>query len=444
MRLILALVVAALAAAVASADDQPGAPATAAPATAAPATAAPGTAAPEPAASAIPGDVAPVEASAAVAAPPPVAEAGPAFPEPEPIVDRGTSRNFVGSVQLDYLAVQHRDEVAATTFDGATVELSLKLAMDLGHHVTATVKVCYACHGLEVGMAYFDLRAADELAARVGRFSPAFGSFPLRHDPANHSTSDKPLAYDMGRMVRFRDWNEGVLPAPWVDNGLEINGSHFVGPAQFDYAVYAMAGPKGDSDGVDFDFTQSRSGERYYVDNNGEPMVGGRVSLTVDLAPRQVLTVGGSVMTGHYDPKANLAFAIAGADATLQLGRTFLRAEWLGRWTDLALGADPSTRFKYGPVGGSYAQYFYKDGYDFEIEHPIGRVTLLARWDGLRRSGNVLATSGLSARSSVQRYTVGVAIRVAASLQVKTSVERYLFSDFPDDNAAHLSLAGPF
>jgi len=59
------------------------------------------------------------------------------------------------------------------------------------------VKVCYGCHGFEVGMAYFDFRVVDELNFRVGRFIPAFGDFPLRHDPANHRTSDKPLAYDM-------------------------------------------------------------------------------------------------------------------------------------------------------------------------------------------------------------------------------------------------------
>ena len=60
----------------------------------------------------------------------------------------------------------------------------------------------------------------------------------MRHDPANHNTSDKPLVYDMGRMLRLRQWNEGVLPAPWVDNGVEINGTHFFGKrAQFDYAA---------------------------------------------------------------------------------------------------------------------------------------------------------------------------------------------------------------
>ena len=66
-------------------------------------------------------------------------------------------------------------------------------------------------------MAFFDLRVNDELNFRVGRFTPAFGEFPLRHDPANHRTSDKPLPYDMGRMLHLQEFNLGVLPAPWGD-----------------------------------------------------------------------------------------------------------------------------------------------------------------------------------------------------------------------------------
>jgi len=51
----------------------------------------------------------------------------------------------------------------------------------------------------------------------------------LRHDPANHCLSDKPLAYDMGRMLRLRDWNLGVLPSPFPDNGVEASGRHWFG-----------------------------------------------------------------------------------------------------------------------------------------------------------------------------------------------------------------------
>lgn len=354
-------------------------------------------------------------------------------------------RNFAGSVQIDYLALPTERVGRDSALDGGTVELSLKLTQDFGHDVTSSVKMCVACHGLEVGMAYFDIRLADEANLRVGRFTPAFGSFPLRHDPANHRTSDKPLPYDMGRMVHLRDWNEGVLPAPWVDNGIELNGTHFLRDGQLDYAVYAIGGPKGAADGFDFDYTLSRSGERYYVDNNSRPSLGARVSATMELSDTSTLTAGGSGMVGHYDPDARLGFAIAGADLVLRRDRTFVRAEYLIRWTEMALGDDPASRFKYGPgADGTYADFSVRDGFYVEAEQPIGRVELIARWDGLRRRGNVAATSQLRSESAVLRYTLGAAIRVRGGLRIKTSAELYDFSDFDDELALHLGLAGPF
>jgi len=359
--------------------------------------------------------------------------------------DGDKSRNFAGSVQLDYLQLATERHGHTIAFDGATVELSLKLTQDFGHSVTSSVKVCVACHGLEVGMAFFDVRAADELNFRVGRFTPAFGNFPFRHDPANHRTSDKPLPYDMGRMLHFRDWNEGILPAPWVDNGLEIDGSHFFGHAQLDYAVYAISGPKAGAQPDDFDFTLSRSPERYYVDNNSEPTVGARVAATVELGESSSLEVGASAMAGHYDPDARLGFAIVGAETVLSLGHTILHAEYLLRRTRVALGDDPAARFRYGPDDeGRYDDHVVKDGFYAELEQPVGDVTLVGRWDGLRRLGNVLATSELRSNSVVLRYTGGVAIRLHGDLVLKASAELYDFSDFDDEVAIHLGLAGPF
>ncbi|MEO7095252.1 MAG: hypothetical protein ABI175_18470, partial [Polyangiales bacterium] len=249
-----------------------------------------------------------------------------------------------------------------------------------------------------------------------------------------------------GRMIRLREWNEGVLPAPWVDNGIEINGSHFFGKrAQLDYAVYAINGPKGDSDGVDLDFKQSRSPERYYADNNGEPAFGGRVSATLDLTSSSILSVGGSVMAGHYDPAAKLGFSIVGADASLQLGRVVLRAEALRRRTEISLGEDPATRFRYGPgAGGRFSTFTLKDGFDVEAEVRLGKLELIGRWDGLRRLGNVLATSELRSESAVLRYTAAAAYKLTGALRLKTSVERYDFSDFEDELAVHVGIAGPF
>jgi hypothetical protein len=384
--------------------------------------------------------------------PPPATGVPAAEPPPLPVeditkasADKAVQRNFAGSIQFDYLAAPREKVERDRALDAATVELSLKLAVDLTDHVSANVKMCVACHGPELGMAYFDLRAADAFNVRVGRFTPAFGSFPLRHDPANHRTSDKPLPYDMGRMIDYKDWNEGVLPAPWVDNGIEIDGMHFFGGSQLDYAVYGIGGPKGNADGTDFDYTLSRSGERYYVDNNSQPTVGGRLALTLRLAEATTLAVGTSGMAGHYDPQAKLRFWIAGADAVLQIDRVFLRAEYLIRDTQIALGDDPAMRFKYGPnATGMFDDHVVKDGFYAETEIPAGRIDLIARWDGLRRFGNVVESSPLRSKSILLRYTAGIAVRVITSVRVKLSAEVYDFSDLPDELAIHTGVAGSF
>jgi hypothetical protein len=359
-------------------------------------------------------------------------------------VIRQLRRNFAGSVQLNYMAIPSQDTGRKIALDGASAEVSLKLAMDFTRRITANVKMCYACHGMEVGMAYFDLRVADELNFRVGRFTPAFGDFPLRHDPANHRTSDKPLPYDMGRMVRIDDWNEGVLPAPWVDNGLEIDGTRFFGEhLQIDYAVYAISGPRAGNNPVDFDFKASRSGEAYYIDNNSRPALGGQLvaSLITDAA---TITAGASVMRGTYDPDHHLRFAIAGAHLVVSVRDIYLRVEYLTRRTEMSL-SDPD-RFRYGPgPSGVYDPFFVKDGGYAELELPVSnRLTLVAREDGMRRRGNVLKGSLLSSSSRIIRSTAALTYELAQALRVKLSYEYYAFSDFHNESVIHLGFAGPF
>jgi hypothetical protein len=355
-------------------------------------------------------------------------------------------RNFAGSIQLDYLAVPTDDVGRKSALDGATVEVSLKLAMDFSENLSANVKVCFACHGFEVGMAFFDARIADELNFRVGRFTPSFGEFPLRHDPANHRTSDKPLPYDMGRMLRLREWNMSVLPAPWVDNGIEIAGTHFFGGlSQLDYALYAVMGPKGAADALDFDFIQSRSPSSYYVDNNSRPAVGARLAVTLGVGSATSLSLGGSAMAGHYDPDNELGFVILGADLVARFDTVYLRAEYLIRRTEFALGEDPASRFRYGPgPDGEFDDFFVKEGFLAELEVPLGRFDLVGRWDGLRRRGNVPADSPLRKESLVVRSTGALSYRLHGALRLKLSGEFYDFSDFDDEVALHLGIAGPF
>jgi hypothetical protein len=353
-------------------------------------------------------------------------------------------RNFAGSIQLDYMAVPSESVGRKIALDAATAEVSLKMTQDFGDQMSASVKLCVACHGVEVGMAFFDLRVADELNVRVGRFTPQFGAFPIRHDPANHRTSDKPLPYDMGRMLRTNDWNMGILPSPWVDNGIELSGTHFFSDAlQLDYAAYAIAGPRSANDPVDFEFKLSRSGEAYYVDNNSRPTVGARTALNI-VGDATTVTTGVSAMAGTYDPENKLNFAIAGADLIVEYARVFFRAEYLLRRTEMSLGTDPSLRFKYGPgKNGRYDPYFLKHGFYAELELPItDRIDGIVRWDGLRRQGNVVRTSQLRSDSALLRYTAGASIRVRGATRVKLSGELYDFSDFEDEIAIHLALTG--
>jgi hypothetical protein len=120
-----------------------------------------------------------------------------------PVVARAIDFNFAGTLQLDYLFVPFGSGLARparSTFDGFTEELGLKVAADLSPHVTVNAKVCYGCHGFEVGMAFVDLRVNESVTVRAGRFfahlrrvwhPPRPGQSPpprqapaLRHGPA--------------------------------------------------------------------------------------------------------------------------------------------------------------------------------------------------------------------------------------------------------------------
>lgn len=354
-------------------------------------------------------------------------------------------RNFAGSVQASYLYVHDSDLKARDrSLDGFITEMSAKLAVDFNDHISTNVKICFGCHGFELGMAYIDLTIVDEARFRIGRFSPSFGDFQLRHDPANHRTVDKPLPYDMGRMTRYREWNLGILPAPYVDNGVEFGGTHWFGTAvQLDYAAYAMGGLRGNNDALDIDWIQQRSGSAYYVDNNSRPSMGGRVALTLDLTDNDLtFTAGASGMGGWYDPKADLSYMIGGVDFYARIKRVEFRAEYLLRRTQMYIGDDPGARFKYGPKSnGKYDAYNTRDGFYVEAIVPVApRVELVGRFDGLRRFGNVPVTSAMRKESAVLRYTLGGDVSLGYGVRIKAFAEFYDFSDYKDDIAATVAV----
>jgi len=359
-------------------------------------------------------------------------------------------RNFVGSAQLDYhLVPSHaKGKTFPQAFDGFTMELAGKLAVDFSDKLSANLKVCFGCHGFEADMMYFDYRMADELAVRVGRFSPTFGAFNLRHDPANHRLADKPLPYDMGRMLRMREWNLGVLPSPFPDNGVEINGTHWFGETvQLDYAAYGVAGFKGNANGTDLDFTLSRSPQAYYVDDNARPAGGGRVGLLVKLGDASDVSLGVSGLGGTWDPENRRTYFIGGADFTLRHARTTLRAEYLLRRT--AFDTTDPAAFKY-QLPASGGDFSVKQGFYTELEQGMTEsLDLVARFDGLHRAGNVEKTSTLSSRSTALRGTLGVAWAIERGLRLKASTEVWRFSDADgtgrqNELGFHLGAVGTF
>jgi hypothetical protein len=364
-----------------------------------------------------------------------------------PPAAKSQETNFAGSIQTNYMWVTTDADARQRALDGFTNELSLKAAVDLSDHVSANVKLCYGCHGVELDMAFVDLRVVDALSFRVGRFNPSFGDFPLRHDPANHRTADKPLPYDMGRMLRMREWNMGVMPSPYVDHGLEINGTHWFGRlVQLDYAAYVVSGFRSGQDDVDLDWMLSRS--VYYIDNNSQPAVGGRLAITMDLSAFALMTIGASGMTGQSDPKRVRNYAIVGLDAYLRLSSFELRGEYLIRRTQIPIDVGPDSRYRYGPASdgvGDEDDFFLKDGFYVEATAPLlERLELVGRFDGLRRVGNVVVNSPLRYRSAILRYTAGVNVVFDASVRLKLSAELYDFTDFKDEVTANLGLVAAF
>jgi hypothetical protein len=352
-------------------------------------------------------------------------------------------RNFAGSAQIDYHYVPTVPGAAsvpgpASTFQGFTLEAAVKVAVDISDHLSANVKACYGCHGFELDMAYFDLRAADELNLRVGRFSPSFGAFNLRHDPANHMTSDKPLPYDMGRMLRKGDWNNGVLPSPFPTNGVEVNGTHWMGEvAQLDYAAYAVMGFKNDTDPNPTDLNFQESHLPYYLTSDPRPTAGSRLALTLKASAAADMTLGASGMFGTYDPANRLTYFIAGGDFAMRVRHTALRVEYLVRRQRMDT-SDPDV-FKYA-VASSEGDFFAKHGGYVEVQQPVtADLDLLVRGDGMYRAGNVgnavvgsgnetPAYSPLTSSSWIGRETLAFAYAIERNFRVKASLELWEFS----------------
>ena len=335
-----------------------------------------------------------------------------------------------GSASVDYRFVSGvlpPENPSPLGINGFTFEVAQKVVAEVGHGVSFTVKACGGCHGIEVDQGFGEVRLKRFFNVRVGRINVPFGEFTVRHDPANFTTPSKPLPYAMGDMLQYgrQGFNLGIVPGPWVDNGAEAYGSLSLGEkTQLDYAVYVVKGLAGTND---FDFAASRS----YLDNNRTPAFGARVVLTGD-----DWAFGGSFSAGAYDPKDTLWYYMGGLEFYARIGQVIVRAEALGRRTDIDPAAD-------GYAFQLIDKWFLKAGWYAQLDwSPRPELTFILRTDGLQRFGMPLPFSDLSQLAGVQRQTAAMMVRTHEHLAVKLDYELWTFSGapYPTRHVARLGL----
>lgn len=355
----------------------------------------------------------------------------------------GADLNAAGSVYLNTPVLFGEDDSAlSSTMKGPNAEASLKVVADVDDHLTVHTKVCFGCHGFMSDMAYADYTVVDEFAIRFGRFPVPFGEFYLRYDPANHRSASKPLPYEMGRMLRRDEFNLGIVPQPYADNGVEVHGIVAGETVEFSYHAYVVAGLKGDASTADLDFVASRT--EFFADNNRTPAVGGRAAVAFPNLGGgfRWLQLGASGMYGYYDTEDELFYSMLGVDLYARINDLNIRGEVMVRRTAIP---DRPERYRRELID----LWVDRHGWYVQLDAPIGKVVeWLVRYDGLRRVGPIdrdrEATTGLSDDSVVHRGTAGLGFRVSRAFSIKANYEFWHFEDFGREHLSHLGMVATF
>jgi hypothetical protein len=348
---------------------------------------------------------------------------------------------FSGSVFVDQWGFPKQDQASKNSSQGLAPMASMKIGADVNDNLSFSAKACVSCHGFDFEHVALDYQPRSWFNVQVGRLAVPFGDFSNRVDPSSNRASSAPLIYDMGRMSygARNIMNLGVLPMPYVDTGVLVYGVKWLGSrVQTWYGVYGVSGLRGAND---VDWMASRSAP--YVDNNGEPSYGGRLTLSYSSDAGDFIgdwSLGSSYLGGTYDRDARLHYQAWGADATFRFHKLILRGEYAHRKTDL----DPSaTGYPYALVD----PFFVKEGFYVEAEHPLGNyLNLVYRYDLLSRVGTPLpgAPPEMTDHSRFKRYTVGAVITPASNVFVKASWEWWDTSDFGSFSSYHAGLGGAF
>lgn len=319
--------------------------------------------------------------------------------------------------------------------EGLAGEFTVHGDVALSSRLSATVGLCYGCHGIHVDRAYGEYAPSDFFRVRAGRFPVPLGAASQRYLPSNRESPSKPLPFIMGFMPRAAEFNLGVLPAPLVDTGAAVSGEFWPAPGlQVGAEVYAVRGLKGTA--VDPDYIVTRD----LPDNNGEPAGGARLT-----AAAGAVSLGASFYAGAYDTEGDLDTWVAGGDLRVSLGDFTLRAEVLYRDTD------------YFTAGlGSKVDRYVREGYTAQLDGPLPLLEGLRFFllqDGLSVRDIFLGPSGPTPvasafttddRNRISRSAAGLEYAPVRGFAVKGSAEWWGFSDFDGTWVFHLAAVFTF
>lgn len=330
-----------------------------------------------------------------------------------------------GSAVLDYKSILDapEDEPVLTKL-GAVAEWSLKMNVDVSERVSASGRLCSACHGITINHAFAEVRLAPLANINAGRIEVPFGDFYLRQDPASDVFLSKPLPYAMGHMLRYQSdrFNLGVVPMPYVDEGAVLFGDVWIRDIwQIWYGVW---GVNGFQSGTPRDFTfKDQLSDSGFSDNNDETSWGGRVAVA-----RGAYTVGASFLRGDYDPKGKYDYTVFGFDASAWIRGVQLRGEYVARENHVYL------------LGSGARGILRKKGFYLQAESPVVRhAQLVGRLDGLLRQGASLATDNDSS-SGIIRWTAGINLVPSIDYSLRFQFERWRFTDFVDTSVLRFGL----
>ncbi|MEZ6123579.1 MAG: hypothetical protein R3C49_10425 [Planctomycetaceae bacterium] len=259
-----------------------------------------------------------------------------------------------------------------------------------------------------------------EAFLEAGRMVVPFGAFASQVNPGVYRTVTRPLIFNMGQRVYDEDLGDPVLPMPFSDEGANLN---VVVPlfdtVSLNMDAYVVNGLQG-TNNINLDDS------RDYVDNNGSPSVGGRLTLG-----NPTLRLGTSVMGGQYNgndessPDAReLNYLIYGADVTWRY-RDILRvqAEFAQRNTDAFYDLE-TPFYATDKVAGWYVESEL-------LLSRKARLSAIGRWDQQHQHYGGFDPEGTlpSAVFDVNRLTYGVNWTLPGGSLLMFNMEHWFLPD---------------